>query len=149
MKQKLSRVDRLGQSRRHKANPHKLGSGASQANEQAQKQHEEEIMLNTAVYQAAAARHFTDNFPNVQGRDARKQPNLPAISSPGAEESQPSAEETVYPSRTELYPSHRIKWTKWYFNVLLVIFIGLTIWLLWWGFHESPWSLKQGTAPLG
>lgn len=52
-------------------------------------------------------------------------------------------EELSLLSRSELFPSHRIKWTKWFFNVLLVIFIALTIWLLWWGLHDSPWSAKQ------
>ncbi|GGA22878.1 hypothetical protein [Paenibacillus physcomitrellae] len=53
-------------------------------------------------------------------------------------------EQELTPSRTETYPSNRVKWTRWFFNVLLVIFIGLTIWLLWWGFHASPWAVKQG-----
>lgn len=66
----------------------------------------------------------------------------PLLGAAAAAEGQGKSGEPL-PSRAELFPSHRIKWTRYFFNVLLFIFIVLTIWLLWWGFHDSPWSLKR------
>ncbi|AWB45039.1 hypothetical protein DCC85_12940 [Paenibacillus sp. CAA11] len=47
------------------------------------------------------------------------------------------------PSRSELFPSSRNRVQKWFFNSLLILFIALTVLLLWWGMHESPWGLKH------
>ena len=53
-------------------------------------------------------------------------------------------ESESYSSRADMYPSSRVKWARWFYNFLLVSFLGLTVWLLWWGFHDSPWRMKQG-----
>ncbi|ANS74884.1 hypothetical protein AWM70_09970 [Paenibacillus yonginensis] len=172
MSQKLSRVERLG-----KRNDVKAEKKSRRRAHQPLKQEiyaDEEILLNTAVYEAAAARMsvgagpvdsvpkrekpsvqvqgtFNPSGPSrqnqagtaVRGRRGGARPAASLTASSAASEAEPEVEE-VFPPRTELYPSHRIKWTRWFFNVLLVIFIGLTVWLLWWGFHSSPWAIKQG-----
>lgn len=47
------------------------------------------------------------------------------------------------PPRNRLFPSQRIVWTKRFHNLLMILFIGLTITLLWWGLIGSPWGEEQ------
>ncbi|RUT36109.1 hypothetical protein EJP77_03725 [Paenibacillus zeisoli] len=47
------------------------------------------------------------------------------------------------PSRREVYPSHRIKWTKWFYNSLLFIFIALMVLLFFWGMQQSTWGKQH------
>lgn len=48
------------------------------------------------------------------------------------------------PTRKELFPSQRLKWTRWFYNSLLYIFVIILIYLLWWGVSDSPWGDKYG-----
>ncbi|MCM3040180.1 hypothetical protein M3201_10775 [Paenibacillus motobuensis] len=48
------------------------------------------------------------------------------------------------PTRKQMFPSQRLKLQKWFLNSLLYIFIGLLVFLLWWGISESPWGQKYG-----
>ncbi|GIP20141.1 hypothetical protein [Paenibacillus sp. J22TS3] len=47
------------------------------------------------------------------------------------------------PSRREMFPSHRIKWTKWFYNSLVIIFIAVTILLFFWGMQLSTWGIHR------
>lgn len=48
------------------------------------------------------------------------------------------------PPRRELFPSQRLRVTRIFYNVLLYVFIGITIYLLWWGISASPWGQEHG-----
>jgi len=48
------------------------------------------------------------------------------------------------PTRKQMYPSQRLRLQKWFLNSLLYIFIGLLVFLLWWGISKSPWGQKYG-----
>ena len=48
------------------------------------------------------------------------------------------------PTRKELFPSQRLKWTRWFYNSLVYIFVIILIYLLWWGVSDSPWGEKSG-----
>lgn len=48
------------------------------------------------------------------------------------------------PARRELFPSQRLKWTRWFFNSLLYIFVIILVFLLWWGVSDSPWGQSHG-----
>ncbi|WMT42670.1 hypothetical protein RE628_10340 [Paenibacillus sp. D2_2] len=48
------------------------------------------------------------------------------------------------PTRKQMFPSQRLKLQKWFLNSLLYIFIGLLVFLLWWGISKSPWGQKYG-----
>lgn len=48
------------------------------------------------------------------------------------------------PPRRELFPSQRIRITRWFYNALLYVFVGITIYLLWWGISDSPWGKQHG-----
>lgn len=47
------------------------------------------------------------------------------------------------PSRRDMYPSHRIKWTKWFYNSLVFIFIAVLILLFFWGMQKSTWGAQH------
>ncbi|USB34742.1 hypothetical protein [Paenibacillus sp. YPG26] len=47
------------------------------------------------------------------------------------------------PPRREVYPSQRIKWTKWFYNSLVIIFIALLILLFFWGMQQSTWGKQH------
>ncbi|GIO83580.1 hypothetical protein J25TS5_05120 [Paenibacillus faecis] len=75
------------------------------------------------------------------------------ITRTGGEESA-EVEVSKLPTRKELYPSQRVKWTKWFFNTLLYVFVAILLVLLWWGLSDSPWGEKYGLSggvafPLG
>lgn len=40
------------------------------------------------------------------------------------------------PSRKQLFPSSYVKLTKWFYNILFILFVGLLIGLLFWGRHK-------------
>ncbi|MBP1999511.1 hypothetical protein J2Z69_000530 [Paenibacillus shirakamiensis] len=46
------------------------------------------------------------------------------------------------PSRREVFPSQRLKWTRWFFNSLVFIFIALLILLFFWGMQHSVWGVN-------
>lgn len=48
------------------------------------------------------------------------------------------------PARRELFPSQRLKWTRWFFNSLLYMFVIILVFLLWWGVSDSPWGQSHG-----
>lgn len=48
------------------------------------------------------------------------------------------------PTRKELYPSQRIKFTRWFYNSLVFIFVAIMAALLWWGISLSPWGKSHG-----
>ncbi|MEF2964385.1 hypothetical protein V3851_00965 [Paenibacillus sp. M1] len=48
------------------------------------------------------------------------------------------------PTRKEMFPSQRVKWTRWFFNSLLYVFVAIMILLLWWGISDSPWGQNHG-----
>ncbi|WP_334071614.1 MULTISPECIES: hypothetical protein [Paenibacillus] len=62
------------------------------------------------------------------------------------EEDPGEVEVSKLPPRRELYPSQRIKWTKWFFNSLLYVFVAILLVLLWWGLSDSPWGEKYGLS---
>ncbi|GAC41890.1 hypothetical protein [Paenibacillus popilliae] len=45
-------------------------------------------------------------------------------------------EDRYLPSRKELYPSNYAKITRWFYNILFLLFIGLLIALFLWGRHK-------------
>lgn len=67
------------------------------------------------------------------------------ITRTGGEESA-EVEVSKLPTRKELYPSQRVKWTKWFFNTLLYVFVAILLVLLWWGLSDSPWGEKYGLS---
>ena len=44
-------------------------------------------------------------------------------------------EDRTLPSRKLLFPSNYARWTKWFYNILCILFFGLFICLLIWGNH--------------
>ncbi|MCM3698203.1 hypothetical protein [Paenibacillus macerans] len=48
------------------------------------------------------------------------------------------------PARREVFPSQRLKWTRWFFNSLLYMFVIILVFLLWWGISDSPWGQSNG-----
>ena len=41
--------------------------------------------------------------------------------------------ETGMPPRASVHPSGRIKWSRWFYRALVVLFTALVATLLWWG----------------
>ncbi|TJY44374.1 hypothetical protein E5161_03055 [Cohnella pontilimi] len=41
--------------------------------------------------------------------------------------------ETGMPPRAAVHPSKRVQLTRWFYRVLLVLFVGLVAGLVWWG----------------
>ncbi|MNH80481.1 hypothetical protein D3C73_328210 [compost metagenome] len=72
---------------------------------------------------------------------AKKVPDLEVASAEVIAEDEISALDM--PSRREVYPSQRIKWTKWFYNSLVIIFIALMVLLFFWGMQQSTWGKQH------
>ncbi|MCU6710044.1 hypothetical protein M6D81_15210 [Paenibacillus sp. J5C_2022] len=44
-----------------------------------------------------------------------------------------SPEDEALPPRRKKFPSSANKWSKWYYNLLFVLFVGLVAFLFWYG----------------
>lgn len=80
----------------------------------------------------------------IKPQQGGKSKSLPAHL-PDLEEFEPEVMDVEkMPTRKELFPSQRLKWTRWFYNSLLYIFVIILIYLLWWGVSDSPWGDKYG-----
>ncbi|WP_223066606.1 hypothetical protein [Paenibacillus caui] len=155
MSERLSRVKRLERGRKHKKESSRVnGTTKAGALEQLSRGRSETAAAQAAEDENLPLRSRRGKRPvssNAFGsaKTKRKEWQRTAANSGSLtllledEEEDFFEPEAKYVSRSEIFPSHRIKWTKWFFNALLVIFIALTVLLLWWGLNESPWSIKR------
>lgn len=128
MEERLSRSKRLAKSRQHPKNK-------AYAIAQNQNQTDSNLVEDRTLNRSEAS-----NRP-LRSRSQRQElSNRPSAVDHLLEVEEGGTE--GLPPRTKVFPSNRIKWTRWFFNTLLFLFIGLTIWLLWWGMTDSPWGAK-------
>ncbi|WP_433946407.1 hypothetical protein [Paenibacillus sp. SN-8-1] len=104
---------------------------------------EEEIQLSRGRRKAKVRleRSEMQQIKSEQERASAADGKVPILEAPKAvmiADDEISAEDM--PPRREVYPSQRIKWTKWFYNSLVIIFIALLILLFFWGMQQSTWG---------
>lgn len=107
---------------------------------------EEEAQLSQGRRDAQARLRRSEIHQHQTGRGRKSTPDekVPGLEVTSAEmiaDDEISALDM--PSRREVYPSQRIKWTKWFYNSLVIIFIALMVLLFFWGMQQSTWGKQH------
>lgn len=129
MNERLSRMERYSRKQHERRAVREQGSHVSKEKREAKTRlRRSEIHQDSAGTGALTAPTEPDSGLALTSEDQMLEDGVSAVD---------------MPSRRELYPSHRIKWTKWFYNSLVFIFIALMILLFFWGMQQSTWGKHQ------
>ncbi|WP_336780724.1 hypothetical protein [Paenibacillus illinoisensis] len=139
MNQQLSRMKTYG-SQRHRH------SDKTEKTERTTAPQVNLVAEPAAALEGAGASLSTVSVPRSQRKSyasALESPVLPSRAPARSKSQQKATDETVteagsLPTRTELHPSRRLRLSKRFVNSLIIIFVLLTISLVWWGIKGAP-----------
>ncbi|MGF9699116.1 hypothetical protein [Paenibacillus sp. MABNR03] len=139
MNQQLSRMKTYG-SQRHRH------SDKTETTERTNASQVNLVAEPAAAVEGAGTALTTVTVPRSQRKSyasTLESPVLPSRAPARSKSQQKTTDETVaeagsLPTRTELHPSRRLRLSKRFVNSLIVIFVLLTVSLVWWGIQGAP-----------